>query len=1078
MRYFPVAMAAAIFLPGVARADDKPVFGPPPIWVKPVKLSPEPAKADDSAVRVILQDQQARLEPGHQSVYFEFVIKIQSPQGLSAGNISLPWRPDTDVLTVHKVHIKREDQIIDVLAAGQTFTVIRREQNLENAVLDGLLTANIQPEGLQVGDILEFAATIVSSDPTLKNHVEQVGAMWDSSSIDRAHLHIEWPSSLPIRIRQTAALPAIKTMTTGKTTSFELSLDNTQPVIAPKGAPQRYSIGRLVEATDFAGWADLAALMAPLYAKASTLPAQGPLLAELERIRALSPNAKIRAEAALALVQDRVRYVALAFGAGGLVPADTATTWARRFGDCKGKTVLLLGLLHALGIQAEPVLVNTTSGDGLDQRLPMVGLFNHVLVRATIGGKVYWLDGTRTGDTNLERINTPAYSWGLPIMPSGAALIRLMPPPLEQPSEDVAIKIDATAGLTIPAPIKIKTIFRGDGAFATNVALTNMSKTVRETALRDYWKNLYDFVEVKSVTTNFDAKLGELNLLMDGIARMEWKNGWYETDGTGVGFKANFSRDAGQDQTAPFAVAYPYYTKLSETILLPPGFKNTRAVKKADVNETVAGIEYRRHAEILNGVFTIEKTERSVVAEFPAKDAVAAQSALRRLADLTVYLQAPSNYTSTKQEEANIIDSTPKTIDEFMNRGNNFAQKGDLDSALKDYEHVISLDQKNISALVSRGVVYVLKEKFNSATKDFDAAYAIDPLNPLILRGRGIFAEKKLNFEAALAAYTTAIERDPKDYYSLTQRAQINFRLKNEEAAFLDAGAALKLEPQSIDLYLLRANILIHRGKKDAVAKEAMAAVAANPKNQYARVVAAKIYAGLGKNAAAMREYDIALAIKPEAYIYINRSQSRPRSDFAGRRADVEAALKLEPTFSAALTAKAQLQLDEGNFAGAISSYSEALKDDPGDKEILAARGTAYAKSGNQALAEKDFAELRAKASSAAELNKLCRSKATAGLALDAALADCNAALIKEPENPAALDNRGFVFLRLGRLDEAIADYDRALAIKPAESSSLFGRAVAWARKGNKAKSAQDAAAAKKISPPIQALFKAYGIKL
>jgi transglutaminase-like putative cysteine protease len=49
-----------------------------------------------------------------------------------------------------------------------------------------------------------------------------------------------------------------------------------------------------------------------------------------------------RAEAALALVQDRVRYVALAMGAGGYVPADAAETWSRRYGDCKGKTALLL----------------------------------------------------------------------------------------------------------------------------------------------------------------------------------------------------------------------------------------------------------------------------------------------------------------------------------------------------------------------------------------------------------------------------------------------------------------------------------------------------------------------------------------------------------------------------------------------------------------------------------------------------------------------------------------------------------------------------------------------------------------
>ena len=61
----------------------------------------------------------------------------------------------------------------------------------------------------------------------------------------------------------------------------------------------------------------------------------------------------MRAQAALGLVQDRIRYVALAMGTGGLVPADAATTWSRRFGDCKGKTVLLLAMLRALGVTTE-----------------------------------------------------------------------------------------------------------------------------------------------------------------------------------------------------------------------------------------------------------------------------------------------------------------------------------------------------------------------------------------------------------------------------------------------------------------------------------------------------------------------------------------------------------------------------------------------------------------------------------------------------------------------------------------------------------------------------------------------------
>ena len=121
---------------------------------------------------------------------------------------------------------------------------MRREQNLESATLDGVLTANIQPEGLQVGDTLEFAASVTSSDPTMKGHVEQAAAAWNGFPIGRAHLRMQWPTKLPARLQQTA-LPTLKPVKAGATTAVELSLDDVQPLALPKGAPARYGVGRL-----------------------------------------------------------------------------------------------------------------------------------------------------------------------------------------------------------------------------------------------------------------------------------------------------------------------------------------------------------------------------------------------------------------------------------------------------------------------------------------------------------------------------------------------------------------------------------------------------------------------------------------------------------------------------------------------------------------------------------------------------------------------------------------------------------------------------------------------------------------
>lgn len=1078
MRYSWWLGTAAALIAGAAQAADKPAIGPAPAWVKPVPL-PAPPASSEEPVRVLLQDQQVSYAPDSSTVYVETAFRIQTPQGLSgAGNLSIPWRPDKDVLTVHKLVIRRGDQVIDVLASGQTFTVLRREQNLENAVLDGMLTATIQPEGLQVGDIIDFALSITSSDPVMRGHVEGIGATWNGFPVTRAHLRLQWPAAVPLRVRQSGDLPALKPVKSGALEVAEIAVDNLQPVPPPKGAPVQFAVGRMVEASDFASWDKVAALMVPLYAKAAMVAPQGPLRTELDKIRALSADPKMRAEAALALVQDRVRYVLLAMGDGGLVPADAETTWSRRFGDCKGKTALLLALLHGLDIQAEPVLVNTVLGAGLDQRLPMVGLFDHVLVRATIGGRTYWLDGTRTGDRHLDRIQVPAFGWGLPVVPAGARLVRIMPGPLDRPSEDVTIRIDASAGLTAPAPTRIEAILRGDAAQGLNLTLAAQAADQRDRALKDYWKEHFDFVAPKKVSATFDADAGEEHLILEGDAKMDWRYGRYETDWTRVGYRADFARDPKSDANAPFAVEFPFYDRTVETILLPPNTGTFRIADGMEVNETTAGIEYKRHATLAGNMFTVERTQRSVVPEFPASAAPAAQAALRALGEKVGYLMKPANYAMTAQEVTAAIAEAPTTADGFVDRGNVLMDQGRNDEAIADFTKALALEPKNVWALADRGIAHAHKNEIAAATADLDAAAAIDPANAVVYRARGLIAEGKGAWADAIAAYSRAIELDPANRFAVVHRAAAYRAAGDVQHALDDMGNLVRQYPDWVDGYLMRANLLRNAGRDAEAAAEAAAVTAANPGSPFAHVVAARIYGALHKQEEAMREFDRAIAIKPEPYVYLNRMRTRPKQDLTGRRADLEAALKLDPKSVEGMVARAQLADDSGDRAASIAAWSEVVAAAPKDPALLAERGIEYVRAGQNALADKDFAAARALATDPTLLNNMCWEKATAGVALQSALEDCDMALAKAPDSPAYLDSKGLVLLRLGRVDEAIAAYGKALDRRPNQPSSLFGRAAAWARKGDKAKADADIAAALKSDPDVRTEFEGYGIRI
>ncbi len=1068
------AILAVLFL-STGLAEDQPAIGPAPDWVLPID-APLDAKADEAAVRVLLQDQQVLFEGGKTTIYSSTVLRIQTPQGLSAGNLSLPWRPDTDVLTVHRLIVRRGAEVIDVLAAGQSFMVMRRETNLESAMLDGVLTANIQPEGLQVGDVIELATSVTSSDPTMQGHAQHFINLGLPFDVARLRVRILWPKSMALQIKVSPTLPAMQYAESGDRKVAELKLDDVQPVTPPKGAPTRFLISRTIEISDFQSWSEAAALMVPLYEKASALSADGKLQAEIDKIKAAVPDTKARAEAALALVQDRVRYVLFAMGTGNLVPADAETTWSRRFGDCKGKTSLLLALLNALDIEAEPVLVSTVFGEYLSDALPGIALFDHVIVRAHIDGKDYWLDGTRSGDTSLDRITIPAFGWGLPVTSTDSNLVRMIPAPLEIPSSDTYIEMDASAGLSLPAPTKIDFVLRGDEALSAQLSISNLSGDVKAQALKKLWKSRFDFIDVDSTSTRFDPATGEFHFLMEGKAKMDWESGSYEPDDAGVGYHADFSRDPGPQSDAPFAVPYPFYTRTTQVITLPPGDALFSISGEPEIDQTAGGINYRRHAKIEGNVFTIETTQKSLVPEFPASQAETDQATLRDLENKRIGLVRPYAYLKTEAERAAEASEEPKTAEEFFQRGFRYDSENNSEAAIADYTRVLELDPKHKYARANRAMIYVWEDEFEKAIADLDIVDAENPRNEVAFRARGLMALKQTRYEDAIKYFTTSLEIDAESAFSLRYRAAAFEELDRYEEATSDYEAAIKAAPPAPELYPSLANALVMVGRGDEAAERASKLMAENPKAEVALIAASEVFRRLERPDDAVRALDGAVAVNPSIENYLMRSAVRPRADIAARRADVEKALAIDPESTLALSALASICDEQKDYQCAIKVWGDAIASSPDDPIYLVQRGISYALSGQRGLAANDFVKARSKAIDAIDLNDMCWAKATANVSLASALLNCDAALETEPTDPRVLDSRGFVLLRLGRNDDAIASYEKALAGNPRIPATLFGLSVAWKRKGNPEKAATYLRAAVKISWDIEEQFASYGI--
>jgi len=641
----PIAALTAFALP--AKAADKPGYGAPAAWVDVAEIPPPPPEEGAPAVQVLLDDHQSRLDPSGDAHYNRRVVKILKPEGLvGVKSTSVIWSPDTETVTFHTLRIIRDGKIIDLLADPKEVLVLRRETNLEQASLDGRITATRQIDGLQTGDILDFSFTRTHADPVLKGHSYDGERLAFAGVAGRYRTTISWPKGEAVAWKATAGFdaPVLKDVD-GRTV---LSLDE-KNVAAPKppiGAPLRFlRVGQL-EATSFKNWSEVSKLMAPLYAKASTLAPDSPIKAEAAAIAARTKDPKARAFAALQLVEDKTRYFFIGMGEGSYVPANADETWQHRFGDCKAKTSLLLALLRELGVDAEPVLVNLGAGDGIDELPPALAAFNHVIVRAKIDGASYWLDGTRTGDTSPQAMHAPAHKWGLPVRAQGSGLEQIIEPQITVPTVYTVVHLDASKGFETLAPARITITYSGFLATQMRAVLARTPRADFERTFRQQFSNSAGGMEIDQVTWRDDPVRDFFSIELTGTDDMDWRKnpdlGVREFRvSTGAAPRPFPRREAGPNRDAPFAIPYPAYTRTRTEIVLPDEGKGFTVRGPTGVAR-VAGYEISSGTGIQGNVASFTVDQHAVTSEISSAEAEAANREIRKLRDIDSLVRAPA----------------------------------------------------------------------------------------------------------------------------------------------------------------------------------------------------------------------------------------------------------------------------------------------------------------------------------------------------------------------------------------------------------------------------------------------------
>ncbi len=373
---------------------DKPMPQPQPI----APVTPD-AKADYSQEPYIIKDfrSTARFEKdGTGKKSFEAVVGIQSDLGVQQwGQLVFGYSSANEKMDIDYVRVKKSDGRVITASADAVQDLSTGVTRFAPMYTD-YREKHITVPALRPGDTLEYKVTTLTVTPLAPNQ------FWFNYDFDRniivlhETLDVDVPKDKEIKLKTDPGFePKVTTEGDRKIYHWENAVlkRKTDEELKKEARKRRLSMNDdqpSVQLTTFRSWEELGKWYAPLQKdRIQPTPELRQKALDLTKDK---QNPVDKVKAIYDYVAPEYRYVSLSFGVGRFQPHAAGDIFANRYGDCKDKHTLLSAMLAAIGIHADPVLIN--SARQLDPDIPSPGQFDHVITLVTLGNKKMFLDST------------------------------------------------------------------------------------------------------------------------------------------------------------------------------------------------------------------------------------------------------------------------------------------------------------------------------------------------------------------------------------------------------------------------------------------------------------------------------------------------------------------------------------------------------------------------------------------------------------------------------------------------------------------------------------------------------------
>jgi hypothetical protein len=457
-------LAAILVLAMAARGADPAVsVAAPAGWISPLPFQRLTRPEDTNSglgSHLLLRDLQ--INASAQETFQHEARQLLTLEGVQSGSrLSIDFDPSRQSLLLHWARICRGSKVFNELDPGK-IKVIEPERDVDRYLFTGEKTALMLLEDVRVGDIVDFAWTLRGGNAGGGAKTSGAVLARKYEPVERLSTRLVWPTNRPLYLKNhgTDTKPVVARK--GDLIEYTWDYKKVPGLRREAPLPAGYDPLPWVQWSEFQKWSDVNQWALPIFTNAL------PLSAELTRQIALwrrLPAGEERVLAVLQFMQDEIRYQGIETGAASYTPADPSLVFARRFGDCKDKTLLCVTILRALGIEANPVLVSADLRQGIQDWQPTPSVFDHAIVQVSVDNQSYWLDPTARFERGaLAARSWPNYGCGLVIRPKTTGLTAIPESPVQPRTTVLEYVVVRDVGR--PSTLKVVTVAEGADAVA------------------------------------------------------------------------------------------------------------------------------------------------------------------------------------------------------------------------------------------------------------------------------------------------------------------------------------------------------------------------------------------------------------------------------------------------------------------------------------------------------------------------------------------------------------------------------------------------------------------------------------